>query len=372
MKNVYINDWVCVSNLGFFSSNNRGIITSKNSHFNFNENNSVKVACIPGGLIEQKSLIHNKFEKLDRTVQIALFLASKLNKDTQGFGISIGSSRAATGNFEKYYKNFIESKDVKLSPLSSPLTTHGNVSSEIANYLNNDEGVNIEHSVTCSSGVYSIIDAISWINSGFLDNFIAGGIEAPLTDFTIAQMKALKIYSESECYPFQNLKNTFLLGEGGALFILSNKKQENSLACISGFGSAHEKTNSLTAMSSNAVHMQKSMKKAIKDKRAPDIILAHAPGTLKGDLSELNAIRAVFPKNIPFIYSSKYIHGHTFGASGAISLALGIEILNTQEVPNFSYKNEIGYQKTPKAINSILINTTGFGGNAISLLIEKI
>lgn len=370
MKETYIHDYACVSNLGFFSNKKLGLVSAENNNFTFDKNNKVNIARIEPKLIEQVKDLSKRHEKLDRTTQIALYLAQTFKENVKECGISIGSSRAATGNFEKYHKSFIESADGRISALTSPLTTHGNVSSAVAGYLNNNEGINIEHSVTCSSGAYSILDAVAWISAGFVNNFIAGGVEAPLTDFTISQMKALKIYSESECYPFQNKNNTFVLGEGGALFSLSAEKKESSI-CISGFGTAHEKTNSLTDMSLNAFHIQSAMKKAMKGNGSPDIILAHAPGTLKGDLSELKAIREVFSNNMPYIYSSKFTHGHTFGASGPISLALAIEILSSQKIPSLSYKNAIGTQETPDVINSILINSTGFGGNAVSILVKR-
>jgi 3-oxoacyl-(acyl-carrier-protein) synthase len=56
-------------------------------------------------------------------------------------------------------------------------------------------GPEISHSITCSTALHAVLNGIAWLKSGMVDKFFSGGSEAPLTDFTIAQMRALKIYS---------------------------------------------------------------------------------------------------------------------------------------------------------------------------------
>lgn len=255
--------------------------------------------------------------------------------------------------------------------MASPLTTHGNISSNVAKVFNNTSGVNLEHSVTCSSGMFSIIDALVWIESERINEFITGGVEAPLTDFTISQMKALNIYTDSSCYPFSNSKNSFLLSEGGALFQLSNKPNSNDKSIfISNFGTSIETDQSLTGISKEGNNFYNAMEKAIKGKKTPDVILAHAPGTINGDSSELNAIKNLFLNNIPYIYSTKAFLGHTLGASGPLSMSVACELLSGLKVPKFNYENILGEQNIPNKISSVLVNTAGFGGNAMSVLLE--
>ena len=94
----------------------------------------------------------------------------------------------------------------------------------------------------------------------------------------------------------------------------------------------------------------------------------HAPGTIKGDISEFTAIEKVFYSKIPALTTNKWKVGHTFGASGALSLEFAILMLQHQEfisVPFIENKNK------PKAIQYIMVNAVGFGGNAVSILLEK-
>ena len=99
-----------------------------------------------------------------------------------------------------------------------------------------------------------------------------------------------------------------------------------------------------------------------------DIIVTHTPGTIKGDLAEINAIYEIFGENIPSLTNNKWKIGHTFGASGALSLEMAILMLQNQQFYHIPY---IINQKIPEKISKILINAVGFGGNAISLLIER-
>ena len=143
---------------------------------------------------------------------------------SDNFGINIGSSRGATRLFEMYHENFLKNKQT--SVLTSPTTTLGNISSWVSQDLQS-QGPEISHSVTCSTSLHSVLNGIAWINSGMCDRFLVGGSEAPLTEFTIAQMQALKIYGREmeEEYPCKALdilktKNSMVLGEGSSVACL--------------------------------------------------------------------------------------------------------------------------------------------------------
>jgi 3-oxoacyl-(acyl-carrier-protein) synthase len=99
-----------------------------------------------------------------------------------------------------------------------------------------------------------------------------------------------------------------------------------------------------------------------------DVIVMHAPGTIKGDQSEVNAIQKVFGEKTPFLTTNKWKIGHTFGASGMLSLELGLLMIQHQQVIEVPFAAK---QIHPKKIKHILINAVGFGGNAVSILMTK-
>jgi len=160
-----------------------------------------------------------------------------------------------------------------------------------------------------------------------------------------------------------------VLGEGAGSLCISNEK-ENSIAKIIGIGYATEELKHSVSISANATCFQRSMKMAIGDKNLEciDAIIMHAPGTLKGDAAEINAIKALFGEEYPAVTSNKWKIGHTFGASGILSMKLAVLMLQHNKFIEVPFSK---ISKAPKRLQNILVNAVGFGGNAVSILISK-
>jgi 3-oxoacyl-(acyl-carrier-protein) synthase len=318
----------------------------------------------------------SKYKSLDNSVLYAM-LASRKAIAKAGwskndvFGINIGSSRGATDLFEQHFQEYITTG--KAQTLASPTTTLGNISSWVAHDLQT-EGPEISHSITCSTALHAVLNGVAWIRSGMANKFLVGGSEAPLTDFTIAQMRALKIYSRSEEeYPNRALdldktQNTMILGEGAGVCCLEIGKKENALAYIEGVGYATEILEHNISISAEADCFQKSMKMALAntDISEVDAIVMHAPGTIKGDLTEYKAIEKVFGNSLPLLTTNKWKIGHTFGASGILSLELAILMLQHNQFVGVPFAK---VQTQTKPIRKVLVNAVGFGGNAVSVLL---
>lgn len=358
------------------------------------ENGNFLVAQIPESAkqeIEYLRQSDSKYKSLDGTVLYAIYASRKAVKQagwkaSDNFGINIGSSRGATKLFETYHEDFL--KNNKAQTLSSPTTTLGNISSWVAHDLQT-QGPEISHSITCSTALHAVLNGIAWINSGMCNKFLVGGSEAPLTPFTIAQMQALKIYSKAklgnDChtersrsantYPCRALdlnksQNTMVLGEGASMICLEEGAKENALASIKGIGYATEILKHNISISSDAKCFQRSMKMALGNTNPDDIdvIVMHAPGTIKGDLSEFKAIEKLFCNKTPALTTNKWKIGHTFGASGALNIEFAVLMLQHQKFIGVPYLES---QNTPKKIKNILVNAVGFGGNAVSIFLSK-
>ena len=321
----------------------------------------------------------SKYKKLDDSVLFAIATSREAMrlagwKSSDNFGINIGSSRGATALFERYHSAYIQNK--KTPTLTSPTTTLGNISSWVAHDLKT-QGPEISHSITCSTALHSVLNGIAWLQSGMANKFLVGGSEAPLTDFTIAQMQALKIYaktSKTENYPCQALDlkksvNTMILGEGAAMACLEIGISSNALAMIVGVGYATEPLEHNVSISTDAICFQRSMAMAlgVYSPDNVDVIVMHAPGTIKGDETENIAIKKVFRNKTPFLTTNKWKVGHTFGASGMLNMELAVLMLQHQEVIQVPF---IMQQQEPKSIKRVLVNAVGFGGNAVSILLE--
>lgn len=328
------------------------------------------------------------YRKLDRSVLMAILTARMVKSQypvkSGTVGINIGSSRGATEAFEHHHQHFLEADKSTTSAFTSPTTTLGNISSWVMDDLG-WAGPVLSHSITCSTTIQGLANGMAWLKAGMADYFLAGGSEAPLTSFTLHQMKALGIYAEesTEIYPCQPLNtgeaqpHGMVLGAGSASFLLQNCEVEqlgesNPMAVVESVGLGNEPLEGFTGISDAGTCFQRSMQMALRNQlsEAPvDMILMHAPGTNQGDQAELNAIEAIFGNQTPYLYSTKWKQGHTFGASAALGLYLALQCLKYQKTPEFPYG--LSFKNQPPAlVRKIMINAAGFGGNAGSIVVS--
>lgn len=319
-----------------------------------------------------------KYKSLDSSVLFAMVASREAVKKANWgkddlFGINIGSSRGATELFEKHFQEYIRTG--KAQTLASPTTTLGNISSWIAHDLQS-EGPEVSHSITCSTALHALLNGVAWLRAGMVNKFLVGGSEAPLTPFTIAQMKAMKIYAKEELeFPCRALdlekkQSSMILGEGASVCCLETGSTENALAHIIGIGYATEILEHNISISAEAECFKKSMKMALKDVSVEEVdaVVMHAPGTIKGDSSEYKAILSIFSQSLPLLTTNKWKIGHTFGASGMLSIEMALLMMEHNRFIDVPF---ITPQKADRSIKTVLINAVGFGGNAVSILLRK-
>lgn len=352
---------------------------------------------------------HPSYRQLDRTVLLALLAARqataaagwqvndpphpnpKNEKQTthNEIAVSIGSSRGATSRLEQFHAEFLAEGVV--SAAASPLTTLGNVASWVAFDAGTTDGAALSHSSTCSSAFQALGNAVAWLRAGMATRFLAGGTEAPLTDFTLAQMRALGIYSPFAaanwpCRPGTGRPSTFVLGEGAAVFALEKigreellteqqQEPERPVFVLEGVGLAFEAIASKTGLSPDGQHFQQAIHQALRQAGLVptniDAIVLHSPGTPAGDAAERAALRAVFGETLPPLLSNKWLLGHTLGASAALSLDFALHILETQQWPVAPFTTDLATVHT-QPLRRILVNAAGFGGNAASVVVARL
>ena len=333
------------------------------------------------------------YRQLDRSVLMAMYAARQAaeeagwlteNKHTQDdLAVNIGSSRGATELFEQYYGEYTQSTNGNVQASASPTTTLGNLSSWVAHAVNAG-GAQISHSITCSTALMAIANGAAWLKAGMAKRFLAGGTEAPLTPFTIAQMKAIGIYSKLAnepypCMPYNCKQNTFVLGEGAAVFAMELVDEQDLKPgdiMVEAIGFGFEKIESKTGISSEGLNFQRAMRHALSqlpsDDKLVDLLITHTPGTKAGDKAELYAIDEVFRVTQVPVTTNKWMIGHTLGASGALSMQYAINLLKQTGSIGF---NPTYFQKKSalkSTISSVMVNAAGFGGNAASVILKKI
>lgn len=224
--------------------------------------------------------------------------------------------------------------------------------------------VTMEHGITgpaftittaCSSGTHAIGLAFQMVRSGAVRAALTGAHEAPLTDVFLKAWDSLHVVSETACRPFAADRDGMTLGEGAAIFAIESLESAQArgaeiLAEIAGFG-----------MSSDAHHITQpnpagpaaAMMHAIRDAHATpaDVgyINAHGTGTEANDRVEAEAIHRVFgerARTLP-ISSTKGLHGHAIGASGAMELLVTVLALRRNLLPANAGLAETGARIDP-------------------------
>jgi nodulation protein E len=195
----------------------------------------------------------------------------------------------------------------------------------------------IEHGITgpaynvstaCASAAHALGQAFHMVRSGMVQAAIAGGHEAPLTFGFLKGWDSLHVVSPTVCKPFAADRDGMTLGEGAAMVTMEAMDAAVArgapiLAEIVGFG-----------MSSDGHHMTQAdpagpaaaMSRALQDAHAMPsevgYINAHGTGTDVNDRAEADALHRVFGDDVGAlpVSSTKRLHGHAMGASGAIEL----------------------------------------------------
>jgi 3-oxoacyl-[acyl-carrier-protein] synthase II len=305
------------------------------------------------------------------------------NSIPEGIFLGVGYGGGAIA-YEEAYKSLFAKGKVKPTALVCSVVNMG------ANFIalkDQLKGPAITYSTACSSSSTAIGEAYKKIAYGEHKVLAAGGSEACINELQFAFWKAMNALS-SDCKPFSKNRDGITMSEGSVIFILEEYQNAINrgadIYCeIVGYGISN---GSESVTKPNIEGQVECMKQSIKDFELSDItyINAHGTGTPVGDLVELQSIEALFGKQTDMIpiSSTKSIHGHLFGAAGAIETLACIVTLQTDMVipnwhldqqdplisSNISLPTPLFELKQKVAIN----NSFGFGGTNVTLSFQKV
>jgi polyketide synthase PksM len=237
-------------------------------------------------------------------------------------------------------------------------SNHSAILAARLSYFLNLNGPNISINTACSSGLVATHQACQSLRSNECDTAIAAGLNLILTPMAYLQMSQAGMLSDDgTCFTFDTRANGIVPGEAVAVVVLKrlSKAQADGdpiHAVIQGSGINYDgKTNGITAPSGSS---QASLMKEIYDRykiNPEDIehIVTHGTGTRLGDPIEINALYNTFKKYTKkqaycAITSSKTNFGHTFAASGLVSLIGLVQALKHETIPaSLNCQNESDY-----------------------------
>lgn len=299
------------------------------------------------------ALLHDLPKGVDRTTGYALLAADEaagasaiLPMAGERLATLIGTGLGGAETLDSAYERLYARNQTRVPPLSIPMIMYNAPTSAVAAKAG-AKGPAYAVVSACSSSTHAIGQAAHWIRLGLADAAFAGGSDAPLTYGIVRGWEALRVLAiDNEeparaCRPFSADRKGLVLGEGAAVFILEEMARARArgaeiLGEIAGFG-----------MTSDAGHLTdpsvegeaRAIRMALGDGgiREGEVgyVNAHGTATRANDVTETEALRQVFGAaldRIP-VSSTKSMHGHAMGASGAIETALSLVALNEGWIP---------------------------------------
>ena len=313
----------------------------------------------------------------NRNTQFAVVAArqaarqSELTKHHAAGDIAIVMGCACGGrSSEEHEVKGLYTRDARAHPLTIVRTMSSAGASQISIDLK-ITGPTFDISTACASATHAMGLAFHMVRSGMATAAITGGHEAPLSFGFYRAWDSMRVVSPTRCRPFSADRDGMTLGEGAAIFAIETL--DSALARkapiygeIVGFG-----------MSADASHITQpqvegaatAMRKAIADAGiSPDkigYINAHGTGTQANDATESAAIHQVFGargSQIP-LSSTKALHGHAIGASGALEALATVLGLHEGRLPQ-----NAGVTTPDPALNvDVIINEPRPTGPTIAL-----
>ena len=262
------------------------------------------------------------------------------------------------------------------------------------------KGPVITYSVACASAAVAIAEAAKAIRAGEVDMAIAGGSEALIVPGVVVAwqaMQTLATFAPGEaarcCRPFATDRSGFVLGEGAAFLVLESEAHARARA--RGRGARAHALLAGSGLTCDATHLTKPdapgqgralrMALAQAGLQPADVgyCNAHGTATKVGDLVEAEALRAVWGTAIDGlrVSSTKALHGHLLGATGALEAAVTVLALERGQLPPNAHVSQPdpacalnlvgGVGEAAPQLRAAVSNSFAFGGTNSVLLFTR-
>ncbi|CAM5463431.1 Nodulation protein E OS=Rhodanobacter lindaniclasticus OX=75310 GN=B1991_05415 PE=3 SV=1 [Rhodanobacter lindaniclasticus] len=192
----------------------------------------------------------------------------------------------------------------------------------------------------CASANHAIIQAAQMIRFGLADAAVTGGTEACLSYGALRAWEAMRVLADDTCRPFSVNRRGLVLGEGAAIFVLESLEHAQArgatiLAELAGAGMSADASDIVMPSAEGAASAMRQACRTELDPEDVDYINAHGTGHQANDVTESRAIRLAFGAHADklAVSSTKSMHGHALGASGALELVAAIGALRDNVVP---------------------------------------
>ena len=300
-------------------------------------------------------------------------------------GVVLGTAGGGVSTWDDNYRAVYEEGKNRVHPFVVPKLMNNAAASHVSMEFNL-KGPSFTVSTACASSNHAMAQAFAMVRSGMSTAMITGGSESMLCFGGVKAWEGLRVMSKDACRPFSANRNGMVQGEGAAIFVFEEYEHARArgadiLAEVSGFAMTSDAADIVMPSKHGA---GRAIAGALKDARInPEevgYINAHGTGTAANDKTECAAVADVFGRYADdlMISSTKSMHGHLIGGTGAVELLAVIMALRDGVIaPTIGYDEpdpECALDVVPNTareaqVHVALSNAFAFGGlNAVMAL----
>ena len=300
-------------------------------------------------------------------------------------GVILGTAGGGVNTWDQNYRLVYEEGKNRVHPFVVPKLMNNAAASHVSMEFNL-KGPSFTVATACASSNHAMAQAFQMVRSGMAPAMITGGSESMLCFGGVKAWEGLRVMSKDACRPFSANRNGMVQGEGAGVFVFEEyehaRKRGAEILCeVVGFAMSSDAADIVMPSKNGAA---RAMAGALRDARVnPDevgYINAHGTGTAANDKTECAAVADVFGPHADklMISSTKSMHGHLIGGTGAVELLACIMALRDGVIaPTIGYEEpdpECALDVVPNEareakVDVVLSNAFAFGGmNAVLAL----
>ncbi len=300
-------------------------------------------------------------------------------------GVILGTSGGGLTTQDENYRVVYEDGKNRVHPFIVPKLMNNAAVSQVSMEFNL-RGPSFTVATACASSNHAMGQAFNMVRSGMAKAMLTGGSEAMLCFGGIKAWEGLRVMSRDACRPFSATRNGMVQGEGAGVFVFEDydhaKARGADILCeVAGFAMSSDASDIVMPSKQGAA---RAIAGALNDAQiAPEqvgYINAHGTGTGANDKTECAAVADVFGAHADrlMISSTKSMHGHLIGGTGAVELLACIMALRDDVIaPTIGYEEpdpECALDVVPNearqaSVDVTLSNAFAFGGlNAVIAL----
>lgn len=310
---------------------------------------SVKIGAQVRGFDEAAHFNRQQITLYDRFTQFAMIAARQAMHQSgleisgelaDRAGVVFGTTGGGLTTQDENYRAVYEEGKNRVHPFIVPKLMSNAAASHISMEWNL-RGPSFTVSTACASSNHAMGLAFQMIRSGICDAMLTGGSESMLCFGGIKAWEGLRVMSHDACRPFSANRNGMVQGEGAGVFVFEELEAAKArgaeiLAEIIGFAMTSDASDIVLPSREGAA---RAMAGAVRDAGIAlaevGYINAHGTGTAANDRTECAAVAEVFGShaNNLMISSTKSMHGHLIGGTGAVELLACLMALRDGVIP---------------------------------------